>query len=87
MKNMLLIGGILMILLGLYFGFDGYQIKQSQTAKYEKEISNLMSYLPETNIDINKINRNGDWKLFGGIGMILIGSLTLFINLKKKNTL
>lgn len=77
--------GIILIVIGCYFLYDGYELKNTKTAVVEREVSNLMKIFPKNRVKLkNKINDEAKIKLIAGGSATLIG-LVLFITGFTKN--
>ncbi len=79
MKALITFLGILLIAGGAYLIYDGYQVKQTASARIEKEITTALNKITDdaviTDTDLNK---EADLKMVGGAvaglsGLVLVG--------------
>jgi hypothetical protein len=67
MKAIITFAGILLLAAGCYFVFDGYQVRQTATAKIEKEVSSIVKAISDDTIQTkNKVNNESAMKMIGG---------------------
>lgn len=78
MKIFITIAGILLIAGGCYFVYDGYQQKQTTTAKIEKELSSALRALTDDSVKTKtKVNNESAAKMIGG-GVAALAGIALF---------
>ena len=82
---MRLIIGIIFLVVGSYFAYNGYELKQTSTAKFEREASALAKTLTGDKINIESdTNREADIQLFGGGGVAVAGLVLVLLGLSRK---
>jgi heterodisulfide reductase subunit A-like polyferredoxin len=85
MKALISFAGILLIIGGCYFIYDGYQDKQTGAAKVEKEISAAVRALTNDSVQTKtKVNNRSSAKMIGGGVAGVTGILLLAGGLRRK---
>ena len=83
---MRLIIGILLLVAGSYFAYDGYQMKQTSTSKIGREISAVVENITGNKVEINEETKTeSDIKLFGGGGVAVAGLVLILLGLTRKS--
>jgi hypothetical protein len=85
MKTMLVLIGIVIMVVGVYYAYSGYELKQTTAASVEKEVSAVAKILSNNSYSgKEQVNNEADIKLVaGGIGA-LVGLLLIIRGLEKK---
>lgn len=87
MKALITFAGIILIVGGCYFVYDGYQEKQTGVAKVEKEISAALKALTNDSVKTKtKVNNQSAAKMIGGGVAGVTGILLLAGGLRKKKS-
>ncbi len=87
MKAIITLAGILLIVGGCYFVYDGYQERQTGVAKVEKEISAALKALTNDSVKTKtKVNNESAAKMIGGGVAGLAGIVLLAGGLRRKKT-
>ncbi len=85
MKALITFAGVLLIVGGCYFVYDGYQEKQTGVAKVEKEISSAIRALTNDSVKTKtNVNNRSAAKMIGGGVAGLTGILLLAGGLRRK---
>ncbi len=86
MKTFVLIIGIVLIVGGSFFIYDGIQSKQTVSFKVKKELSTALKSLSKDSRKAKtRINDNSNLKVIGGGVVVVSGVILLFIGFKKSH--
>ena len=78
--------GIILLVVGLFFAIQGYELKQTMSAKLEREVSGVLKLLSKDNVKAkDKLNTEANIKLVGGGVAALLGLTLTITGIKKKN--
>lgn len=85
MKIFITLLGVILIAGGAYLAFDGYQVKQTTSAKIEKEVSTAIKYITDDAIKPKtEINKDSDIKMVGGATAVVAGLVLVVVGLRRK---
>ena len=77
--------GVILVVIGTYFGYKGYELNQTAAAKIEKEASAIVESIGGDSVDIKEnVNLEADIKMFGGGAVALIGLIMIGLGIKKR---
>jgi uncharacterized membrane protein YphA (DoxX/SURF4 family) len=84
MKALSTLAAILLIAAGVYFVYDGYQMKQTTVAQVEQGISSAIRSITDNTVKTStRINNESAVKMIGGGAGVLVGFLLLAGSLRK----
>jgi putative Mn2+ efflux pump MntP len=84
MKSFASIIGIVLLVCGGYFIYDGIQSKQTFTSKVKKELSSAFKNLSNDSRNLKtKIKNNPDLKIIGGSIVLVCGVVLVIKGFKK----
>ena len=87
MKAIIILAGILLIVGGSYFVYDGYQVKQTAAAKVEKEVSAVVKALTDNSVKTKtNVNNESAMKMIGGGVAAITGIVLVIGGLRRKGT-
>ncbi|MFO7617020.1 MAG: DUF3185 family protein [Bacteroidales bacterium] len=85
MKIFITLLGIALIAGGAYLVYDGYQVKQTTSARIEKEVSTAIKYITDDAVKPKtELNKESDYKMVGGATAVVAGLVLVVVGLRRK---
>lgn len=85
MKAIATIIGVLLIAGGAWLIYDGYQVKQTASARIEKEVTTAIKALTDNSVKTKpEINRKSDIEMFGGAAAAVAGIVLVAAGMRRK---
>ena len=77
------IGAVLLLVMGLYLVYSGYEMKRSLAAKAERQVSAVREYFTGDDRDAGKVNRQATFKLVAG-GVVAVFGLVFIVKGRRR---